>query len=63
MARMLCRCGTCMSTTVSPSPNMINVYSEDDVNNALAYNPIITLHDFLTDWDGLKDEPRYYNLS
>ena len=60
MARMLCKCGEIMGTSVSPSPYIIYVYYEQEVRSAIAENPKIQLTDFLSDWDEVNREQKKF---
>ena len=55
MAKMACYCGASMSNVDCPSENVIYVIKKDRVDSALKYNPQISLIDFITNWDILKD--------
>ena len=60
MARMLCKCGALMGTSVSPSPYSLYVYYEQEVRSAIAENPKIQLSDFLSDWDEVNGEQKEF---
>lgn len=51
MARLGCRCGATMGTSMCPSPYSIFIYYDSEVRQAIVDDPDITLMDFLTDWD------------
>ena len=55
MAKMACYCGASMSNVDCPSENVIYVLKKDRVESALKYNPQISLIDFITNWDVLKN--------
>lgn len=55
MAKMACYCGASMSNVDCPSENVIYVMNKERVESALKYNHQITLIDFITNWDVLKD--------
>ena len=60
MARMGCYCGASMSNVNCPSDNIFYVIEKDRVDEALRYNPQITLMDFLTNWDSMTDAKRSF---
>lgn len=49
MARLECRCGESMSTSVCPSPNIINIFTKEEIKEALIRTPNILLWDYYTD--------------
>lgn len=60
MAKMACYCGASMSNVDCPSENVIYVMKKDRVESALKYNQQITLIDFITNWDDLKDAKKSF---
>ena len=51
---MLCKCGANMGSSESPSPYGLSIYYSYEVEAAIKANPLITLHDFLLDWDEIN---------
>ncbi|MBQ9415823.1 MAG: hypothetical protein IJU20_03150 [Clostridia bacterium] len=60
MAKMACYCGASMSNVDCPSENVLYVMNKDRVQSALKYNSQITLIDFITNWDSLKDAKKLF---
>ena len=60
MAKMACYCGASMSNVDCPSENVIYIMKKDRVESALKYNPQISLIDFITNWDILKDTKKSF---
>ena len=56
MARLGCRCGNALSSTNVPSPNLLHIYSVEEVNQAIAECPEKLLLDYQTDYIG----PEYW---
>lgn len=46
MGRLGCNCGAAMSSVDCPSPNIIHIFEEKEVKNALKENPSIGLWEF-----------------
>lgn len=46
MGRLGCNCGATMSSVDCPSPNIVHIFEEKEVNKALENNPSIRLWDF-----------------
>ncbi|MGM9570108.1 MAG: hypothetical protein ACI3XC_08505 [Phascolarctobacterium sp.] len=49
MARLGCICGAAMSTSVCPSPNKINIFTNGELTKALKETPDKLLWDFYSD--------------
>ena len=47
MAQLGCRCGERMYTSDDPSPYIVDIYYEVEVNKAISADPEITLHNFM----------------
>lgn len=55
MSRLGCKCGCIMSSSNCPSPNIIKIFTEEEITSAINYNRSIKLIDFETDWDETQE--------
>ncbi|MCR4720528.1 MAG: hypothetical protein K5655_02285 [Lachnospiraceae bacterium] len=62
MSQLGCRCGERMSRTDCPSKYILYVYYESEIKNALKDNPSLSLNDFLTAWDSVKNCKKVYQV-
>lgn len=60
MSRLSCKCGSTLGTSDSPSPYILYIYYDEEIQEALRYNHEISLRDFLMDWDELNDTEKIY---
>lgn len=60
MARMSCRCGHGMGTSNDPSPYILDIYYEDEIEYALSVDADILVNDLICDWDEKNDCKRQY---
>ena len=60
MARMGCRCGHCMYTSDDPSPYILDIYYEDEIDYALSIDADILVNDLICDWDEKNECKRQY---
>lgn len=55
MSRMLCKCGSTLGSSISPSPYGLSIYYEEEISDAIKENPKVELSDFLTGWDNVNE--------
>ena len=62
MSQLGCRCGERMTKTDCPSPCSLDIFYKSEVDKAVADDPSIALHDFLSGWDKRNDCRRDYRV-